>query len=101
MKQNFRVLDFTEVLCFFASPLRSNSYLFDHFKNSKPDMDLIDNLSFQIREYIIVLDGTRTILGIWNFGIITHFWNVNDILENDLDYNILRYGKILLTEIRF
>ena len=86
---------------FFAKHYDKEHYAIEHLLELKPDMDLEDNLSFRIRDYIIVLDGTRTIVSIWNFGSITYFWNVNDILENDLDYNILKCGKILLREIRY
>lgn len=86
---------------FYAKHYDKEHYAIEHLLELNPDMDLKDNLSFRVRDYIIVLDGTRTIVSIWNFGSITYFWNVNDILENDLDYNILKYGKFLLTEIRF
>lgn len=85
---------------FFVRSIPKFSFIVDHFLDSKSDMDLEDNLSFRVRDYIIVLDGNRSTVGIWDFSNITFFLEIADILENELDYNILKYGKILLTQIR-
>ena len=63
-------------------------------------MDFSNNLSFRVRDFSIVLDRSRSNIGLWDFSHNTFFFKTMDILENDIDYNILKYGKILLTELR-
>ena len=87
-------------IIFFARPLINNSYVIEHLLDSKPDMDFSNNLSFRVRGFIIVLDRSRSNIGVWDFSHTTLFFETIDILENDVQYNILKYGKFLLTDVR-
>lgn len=62
----------------------------------------IGNLIDRINNFFFMKEKGINFIGFWKYGEnnnIPIIFDIDDILSNDLEYNILKYGKILLRPI--
>lgn len=62
----------------------------------------IGNLIDRINNFFFMKEKGINFIGFWKYGEnnnIPLIFDIDDILSNDLEYNILKYGKILLRPI--